>query len=106
MNRNLETLMQNALMACCYCAPKRISLRVKYATLSDSAYRDDGLGSVRWRSDLIQDNSLLGGDLATQYLMIKVIPVLPVLPVRWIKLRRAAVGRLSDGDETCGSQHS
>ncbi len=29
MNRNLETLMQNALMACCYCAPKRISLRVK-----------------------------------------------------------------------------
>lgn len=29
MNRNLETLMQNALMACCYCAPKRINLRVK-----------------------------------------------------------------------------
>ncbi len=106
MNRNLETLSKNALMACCYCAPKRINLRVNHATLSDSAYCDDGLGSVRCDSDLIQDNSLLGGDLATQYRSIKVIPVSPVLPVRWIKLRAPAVGRLSGGDETCGSQHS
>ncbi len=49
MNRNLETLMQKRVDACCYCAPKRISLRVKSCNVIDSAYRDDGLGTVRWR---------------------------------------------------------
>jgi hypothetical protein len=42
-------------------------------------------------SDLIQDNSLLGGDMATQYLIDKGYTALPVLPGRWIKRRRACV---------------
>lgn len=42
-------------------------------------------------SDLIQDNSLLGGDLATQHLIEKVLRALPASPGRWIKPRRVCV---------------
>ncbi len=58
-------------------------------------------------SDLIQDNSLLGGDLATQYLIDKGHTRIACITGPLDKNSGApAVGRLSGGDETCGSQHS
>ncbi len=57
-------------------------------------------------SDLIQDNSLLGGDLATQYLIDKGHTRIACITGPLDKTPARLVGRLSGGDETCGSQHS
>lgn len=42
-------------------------------------------------SDLIQDNSLLGGDMATQYLIDQGHLRIACIAARWIKPRRACV---------------
>lgn len=39
MNRNLETLMQNASMVCCCCVPKRISLHRKLCSATRQSLR-------------------------------------------------------------------
>ncbi len=91
MNRNLETLMQNASMDYSCCARRPISPPGNHAALSVGTDGYDGLGPFDGDSDLIQDNSLLGGDMATQYLIDQGIHALPVLPARWIKPRRACV---------------
>ncbi len=68
MNRNLETL-QNASMDYSCCARRPISPPGNHVALSVGTDGYDGLGPFDGDSDLIQDNSLLGGDMATQYLI-------------------------------------
>jgi LacI family transcriptional regulator len=92
MNRNLETLMQKRvdglLLLCTETHQPSKEIIQRYPSIP-TVMMDwapfDGT------SDLIQDNSLLGGDMATQYLIDKGIPALPVLPGRWIKPRRVCV---------------
>lgn len=92
MNRNLETLMQKRvdglLLLCTETHQPSPEIMHRYPSvptvMMDWAPFDGD-------SDLIQDNSLLGGDMATQYLIDQGIHALPVLPARWIKPRRACV---------------
>lgn len=51
-------------------------------------------------SDLIQDNSLLGGDLATQYLIDKVYPNSLYYRPAGQNASAFTAGRVSGGDET------
>jgi LacI family transcriptional regulator len=89
MNRNLETLMQKRvdglLLLCTETHQPSPEIMQRYPSvptvMMDWAPFDGD-------SDLIQDNSLLGGDMATQYLIDQGIRALPVLPARWIKPRR------------------
>ncbi len=67
------------------CARRPISPPGNHVALSVGTDGYDGLGPFDGDSDLIQDNSLLGGDMATQYLIDQGIHALPVLPARWIK---------------------
>jgi LacI family transcriptional regulator len=70
MNRNLETLMQKRVDGYCCCAPKRISPEIMQRYPSVPTVMMDW-APFDGDSDLIQDNSLLGGDMATQYLIDK-----------------------------------
>lgn len=65
MNRNLETLMQKRVDGLPCCARRPISPPGNHAALSVGTDGYDGLGPFDGDSDLIQDNSLLGGDMAT-----------------------------------------
>lgn len=65
MNRNLETLMQKRVDGLPCCARRLISPPGNHAALSVGTDGYDGLGPFDGDSDLIQDNSLLGGDMAT-----------------------------------------
>jgi LacI family transcriptional regulator len=103
MNRNLETLMQKRvdglLLLCTETHQPSKEIMQRYPSvptvMMDWAPFDG-------TSDLIQDNSLLGGDMATQYLIDKGILALPVLPGRWIKPRRVCVWKGISGDGTRG----
>ncbi len=94
MNRNLETLMQNASMVCCRCVPET------HQPSPEIMQRYPSVPTVMmdWApfdgdSDLIQDNSLLGGDMATQYLIDKGYTRVACIAGRWIKRRRACAWR-------------
>ncbi len=66
MNRNLETLMQKTrrwITPAVHGDPS--ALPGNHAALSVGTDGYDGLGPFDGDSDLIQDNSLLGGDMAT-----------------------------------------
>ncbi len=95
MNRNLETLMQKRvdglLLLCTETHQPSKEIIQRYPSIP-TVMMDwapfDGT------SDLIQDNSLLGGDMATQHLIDKGQPASPALPARWIKPRRACVWKV------------
>ncbi len=70
MNRNLETLMQKRVDGLLLlCTETHQPSPGNHAALSVGTDGYDGLGPFDGDSDLIQDNSLLGGDMATQYLI-------------------------------------
>ncbi len=103
MNRNTETLMQNSRAVYCCCVPKRISLLVKswalsvYSTVMMDWSPFDGGGD----SDLIQDNSLLGGDRAATPAYRWDLPGNSLYRPAGQNASAFAAGRVSGGDETC-----
>lgn len=104
MNRNLETLMQKRvdglLLLCTETHQPSKEIIQRYPSIP-TVMMDwapfDGT------SDLIQDNSLLGGDMATQYLIDKGYTRIACITGPWIKPRRVCVLRVSFCDGAGGA---